>query len=71
MENHYDSIFRRLLTLITMIFLAVAVMGCTDPIVTEMDAEHQRLVSRAERELRLGAPLSLPTSPAETFHPAP
>ena len=71
MENHYDSIVRRLLTLITMIFLAVTIMGCNDPIVADMDAEHHRLVSMAEQELRLGLPPFLPTSPAETFRPAP
>lgn len=49
--------FRRLmakweLTLIIGIFLAVTLPGCIDPIVSDMDAEHQRLGAIVKQDLQ-------------------
>ena len=73
MESHYVSIMRRLLTLTTMIFLAVTLTGCFDPSVAEMEANHRQLMNTAEQELSQAQGLHsfLPTSQAEVFHPAP
>ena len=73
MEGNYVSIIRRLLTLTTMIFLAVTLTGCLDPSVAEMEANHRQLMNTAEQELAQAQGLrsSLPTSQAEVFYPAP
>ena len=71
MGSHYVSIVKKLLTLITLIFLAVAVMGCLDPGIDDMQARHRRLVNIAEQDLLLNQCGFLPISQAETFYPAP
>jgi len=71
MERHYGSIIRRLLTLITAFFLAVTILGCHDSIEADIAAEHRRLGSIVERDLRYGLSSFPLTSQTETFHPAP
>ena len=74
MKSHDNSIMRRLLTLITVIFLAVSLLGCNDPIVADGEAEHLRLGNIAKQQLQLRHGLfayPLTSQQAETFHPAP
>ena len=70
MKSHCYSIMGKLLILIIGVFLAVTLMGCHDPIVADMEAEHHRLGNIAEQELRQGLPALTPTSQAEALHPA-
>lgn len=80
MESHWDSIKGKLLILIIGIFLAVTILGCHDPIVADMEAEHRQLGDICKRELQHRQDLSVfrqdlsafpSTSQAEVFHPAP
>ena len=80
MKSHCDSIMGKLLILIIGIFLAVTLLGCHDPIVTDMEAEHRQLGDVCKRELRHRQDLSVfrqglsafpSSSQAEVFHPAP
>lgn len=71
MESHRDSIMGKLLILIIGFFLAVTLLGCSDPIVADMEAEHRRLGVIAKQELRQGLSVFPSTSQAEVFHPAP
>ena len=52
MERYSDSIIRRLLTLVTMIFVAFTFLGCNDPTVSDMEARNQRLGFFIEQELQ-------------------
>jgi hypothetical protein len=70
MESSHTSIMVRLLMLITALFSAVALLGCNDPIVADMEAEHQRLGSVCQEELRQGISAFPLTSQAEALHPA-
>jgi len=71
MKSHYSSIRTRVLTVATAIFLAVSLMGCNDPIVADMEAEHQRLGNVVKQELRLGLSAFPPSSQSEVLFPAP
>jgi len=71
MESRCDSIMGKFLILIMGIFLAVTLLGCHDPIVANMEAEHHRLGVIAKQELRQGLSVFPSTSQAEVFHPAP
>jgi len=70
MKSHCYSIMGKLLILIIAVFLAVTLLGCHDPIVADMEAEHHRMGKIAEKELRQGLSASPPTSQAEALHPA-
>ena len=70
MKSHYDSIRTTVLTVATAIFLAISLTGCIDPIVADMEAEHQRLGNVVKQELRQGFS-TLPTgSQPEALFPA-
>ena len=71
MKSHYSSIMTRVLTVVTAIFLAVSLMGCNDPIVADMEAEHQRLGNVVKQELRQGFSAFPPSSQSEVLFPAP
>jgi hypothetical protein len=71
MKSHYSSIRTRVLTVATVIFLAVSLMGCNDPIVGDMEAEHQRLGNIVKNELRKGLLASPSSSQTEVLFPAP
>ena len=71
MKSHYSSIRTRVLTVATAIFLAVSLMGCNDPIVGDMEAEHQRLGNVVKQELRNGLSAFPPGSQPEVLYPAP
>jgi len=71
MESHYDSIMRRVLVLITGVFLAIALVGCYDPAAANFEAEHRRLNNIARQELRQGLSSYPMTSQAEAFYTAP
>jgi len=70
MKSYYDSIGRRVLVLITVVFLAVAFMGCYDPAAADFEAEHRRLSDIARQDLRQ-RPSAFPlTSQVEAFYQA-
>ncbi len=71
MESHYDSIMRRVLVLITGVFLAIALVGCQDPAAANFKAEHRRLNNIARQELRQGLSSYPLTSQSEAFYTAP
>lgn len=71
MKSKYKSITVKLLTLVMGIFLAVTLLGCIDPIVADMEAEHRRLGIIAKQELRQSLSTSPTTSQAKTLYPAP
>lgn len=71
MKSHYSSIKTRVLTVATAIILGVSLMGCNDPIVADMEAEHQRLGNVVNQELRLGLTAYPPSSQPKVLYPAP
>lgn len=71
MDSKYHSIIVRLIALLIGIFIAVTLLGCIDPIVSDMEAEHQRLGIIAKQELQQ-SPSVYPTTPQEkVLFPAP
>jgi len=71
MKSHYDSIRTIVLTLAMTIFLTVSLMGCNDPIVTDMEAEHHQLGKVVEQELQQSRSAYPPSSQTEAIYPAP
>lgn len=71
MKSHYFSIRTSVLTAATAVLLAVSLMGCNDPIVAEMEAEHIRLGNVAMQELRQGLSAYPPRTQTELLFPAP
>ena len=71
MENKYNSMIVKLLTIMMGIFLAVTLSGCNDPIVADMEAEHIRLSNIARQELRQGLSVYPTSSQAKVFYPTP
>jgi hypothetical protein len=71
MNNKHSSITVKLLALIIGLFLAVTLPGCMDPIVSDMEAEHQRLGMIAEQDLQQ-SPFNYHTSSqSKALFPAP
>jgi len=62
MNSKYNSITIKLLILIIGIFVAVTLPGCMDPIVSDMEAEHQRLGAIVMQDLQQG-PLNNQSDP--------
>ncbi len=62
---------KKLLTLILGTLLAVTLLGCQDPHMTQLNTESQRLKRIVENDLRHGLAAYLPTSQPKTFYPAP
>ena len=71
MKSHYDSIKTKALTVATAVFLAISLMGCNDPIATEMEAKHRRLGIEAKQELQQGSSAHQPGSQTEALFQAP
>jgi len=71
MKNKYKSITIKLFTLIMGIFLSVTLFGCVDPIVADMEAEHQRLGIIARQDLQQNLSMSPTTSQTKALYPAP
>ena len=71
MKNKYKSITVKLFTLIMGIFLAVTLFGCSDTIVADMEAEHQRLGIIARQDLQQNLSISPTTSQTKALYPAP
>ena len=71
MKSHYDSIRTRVLAATMAIFLTVSLMGCNDPIVADMDAEHRQLGNLVKQELQQGRSAYPPSSHTEALYPAP
>ncbi len=71
MDNKYSSIIVKLIALIIGIFLVMTILGCIDPIVADMEAEHQRLGILAKQELQQSQADFPATSQAKVLYPAP
>ena len=70
MKSHFDSIKVKLFTVATAVFLAISLMGCNDPIVADMEAQHQRLGNEAKLELQQYPSAHPPGSQTEALFPA-
>jgi len=71
MEIKRNSIVVKLLTLVAGIFLSLTLLGCNDPVVADMAAEHRQLGNVCQQELRQGLSGLPPTAQAQVFRPAP
>ena len=71
MKSHYDSIKTKALTVSIAIFLTVSLMGCNDPIVADMEAEHRQLGIAVNQELRQCRSAIQPSSQTEALYSAP
>ena len=71
MKNKFKSITVKLFMLIMGIFLAVTLFGCNDPIVADMEAEHQRLGIIARQDLQQNLSISPTASQTKALYPAP
>lgn len=71
MERHYDLIIRRVLIVITLILIAVALLGCNDPVSSKMDAEHRRLCSVARQEFQRNGHTAPASPQSQAAYPAP
>lgn len=71
MKSHHDSIRTRVLTAAMAIFLTVSLMGCNDPIVADMEAEHRQLGNVAKQELQQCRSAYPASSQTEALFPAP
>lgn len=71
MKSKHGSIMTKLLALVMGVFFALALSGCGDPIIADMEAEHYRLGSACQRDLRMGLSGFPTTAQAPTFRPAP
>ncbi len=52
MKSYVHSIIRRLFIFAMTAFLSVTLLGCQDPIVGRMEAEHQKLGRVCQQEIR-------------------
>ena len=71
MKSHFDSLKTKVLTTATAVFLAISLMGCNDPIVSEMEAKHQRLGNEVKLELQKCPSAHAPSSQTGALFPAP
>jgi hypothetical protein len=70
MKKHFDSMKVKVSIVATTVMLAISLSGCNDPIVSDMEAKHQRLGNMAMQELQQ-CPSAYPTaSQTETLFPA-
>lgn len=51
--------------------MSLTLLGCNDPIVADMAAEHRQLGNVCRQELNKGLSGLPPTTQAPAFHPAP
>lgn len=70
MKRYCDVIMRRLLTLVIMIFLALTFLGCSDPMVKDMEAQRQEIGFMVEQELQRCRNASQVTTRAVSLPPA-
>ena len=71
MDSKYNTIIVKLIALIIGIFITVTLFGCIDPIVSDMEAEHQRLGIIAKQELRQSPSVYPTASQEKVLFPAP
>ena len=71
MESRRKLIRTKVVTVVTLLLLAVSLTGCFDPIEAEMRAEHEKLGAQLERELRQYGFATPATPPSQLFYPAP
>ena len=70
MKRFYDLGVRRLLTFLTMIFLALMILGCNDPMVADMENTRQEIGFMVEQELQRSRNASRVTTKAVSLPPA-
>jgi hypothetical protein len=70
MKRFYDLNVRRLLTFLTMIFLALTILGCNDPMVADMENRRQEIGFMVEQELQRCRNASQVTSKPVSLPPA-
>jgi len=70
MKSHFESVKVKVLTVAMTAFLAISLIGCNDPIVSDMEAKHQRLSNQAMQELQQNPSAYPPASQTETLFPA-
>ena len=71
MKTHCDSTIKRLLLIAVLAFLTVVLFGCLDPIVSDMQAEHEQLGRVCQQELQRGGYASPQRAQPDTLFPAP
>ncbi len=71
MESKRNSIVVKFLSFVAGIFISLTLLGCNDPVVADMAAEHRQLGSVCQQELRQGLAGMPPTTQAPAFRPAP
>jgi hypothetical protein len=71
MKNKYKSMAVILFALLIGLFLSVTLFGCIDPIVADMEAEHERLGIIARQDLQQNLYASPTTSQTKALYPAP
>ena len=71
MKSHCDSIMQRFLLFAVLAFLAVALLGCMDPIVSKMEAEHESLGRACQQEFRQGGYAAPQTAQPKMLFQAP
>ena len=71
MKSKHYSITVKLFALILGIFLTVTLLGCNDPIVADMEAEHRQLGAIAKQDLRQNMSAFKATTQDKVFFPAP
>jgi hypothetical protein len=71
MKSNSSLIWRKLLMVVMLFLMAVALSGCLDPVVAQMEAEHERLGAQLENDIRMNS-FAYPTSyPQSRLYPAP
>lgn len=70
MKRFYDLSVRSFLTFMTMIFLALTILGCHDPMVTDMENRRQEIGFMVEQELQRCRNATRATSKAVSLPPA-
>jgi len=71
MKSMYALVAGKVLVVAAGMFLALAVSGCGDPVVSDFRANQRRMGDTCQRELRQGAAAFAPATQTLTFHPAP
>lgn len=71
MKNKCKPIIIKLTAFVIGIFLLVTLYGCMDPIVAEMEAEHNRLGMIAKQDLQRNLSASPVNPRTEALFPAP
>jgi hypothetical protein len=69
MKSHFDSVKVKVLTVAIVVFLAIPLSGCIDPIASDMEAEHRQLGNMVQQELQKCPSAYPPGSQTEALFP--